>query len=183
MNMKTIKLFGNFIDILGYFRYGGAWYARRIGVNIGDNCQIHTREFGSEPFLIRIGNNVVIAPGVKFVTHDASGALLVDDRGRRFYYAPISIGNNVMIGLNSVIMPGVKIESNVIIGTGSIVTKSIPLNSIVAGVPARKIGDFQDFKRKNLKNWISKSDIDFTIPYKERINKIAIIKYKDYLGE
>ena len=50
---------------------------------------------------------------------------------------PVTIGNNVWIGGNSVINPGVTIGSNVVIGSGSVVTKDIPANMIAAGNPCR----------------------------------------------
>lgn len=55
----------------------------------------------------------------------------------------IDIGDNVMIGTGVIILPNVKIGSNVIIGAGSIVSKDIPDNCVAAGVPCRKIGEFE----------------------------------------
>ena len=63
---------------------------------------------------------------------------------------PILIGDNVWIGSNSVILPGVKIGSNVVIGAGSIVTRSIPDNSIAFGNPCRVIkGENPYYAREN----------------------------------
>ena len=61
--------------------------------------------------------------------------------------------NNVFIGSNSIILPNIRIGSNVIIAAGSIITKDIPDNSVVAGVPARVIETFDNYleKRKNIK--------------------------------
>lgn len=61
----------------------------------------------------------------------------------------ITIGNNVLIGSNSMIMYDVTIGDNVIIAAGSCVTKDVPANSIVGGVPAKVIGSFDDYE-KNL---------------------------------
>jgi acetyltransferase-like isoleucine patch superfamily enzyme len=60
------------------------------------------------------------------------------------YPAPIIIGNNVWIGSNSTILPGVVIGDNSIIGAGSVVTKNVPSNVIVAGVPAKVIKKIED---------------------------------------
>lgn len=60
-------------------------------------------------------------------------------------FAPIVVGNNVMIGMNSIIMTGVNIGDNVIIGAHSVGTKDVPENSIVAGVPAKTISSIQKF--------------------------------------
>jgi len=63
----------------------------------------------------------------------------------------IDIGDNVFVGSGTRILYNVKIGSNVVIGSGSIVNRDIPDNSVAAGVPARVIGSFEDFVRKQLK--------------------------------
>ena len=134
-------------------------YAKVLGVKVGSNCRIYIKEFGSEPWLISIGDNVTITSGVKLLTHDGSTWLIRDNRGRRYFYAKVTIGNNVFIGVNSIIMPGVIIGNNVIIGAGSVVTKSIPNGLIVAGNPARIIGEFKNFEDRALVQYCSDSDI------------------------
>ena len=62
--------------------------------------------------------------------------------------APISIGNNVFVGANSIILYDVNIGNNVIIGAGSFVNKDIPDGTVAAGVPCRVIGRFEDYKEK-----------------------------------
>ena len=156
-------------------------YAKYLGVKFGDNCRIYTIHFGSEPFLISIGNNVTVTSGVKFITHDGSTWLMRDQKGRRFYYAPIEINNNIFIGVNSIIMPGVKIENRVIIAAGSVVTKSIPSGVIVAGVPAKIIGKYDDIEKRMLKSYVSEDDINKTLSYKERVIKLISSEYKQFL--
>lgn len=63
-------------------------------------------------------------------------------------YEPMYIGDNTMIGMYSVVMPGVKIGKNCIIGAHSVVTRDIPDGTVVAGVPARKISNIEKFKEK-----------------------------------
>ena len=74
--------------------------------------------------------------------------------GKEFadYIAPIKIDDNVMIGANAMIMPGVHICSDVIVAAGSVVTKDITLSGVWGGVPARRIKSFEEFveKRRNL---------------------------------
>jgi acetyltransferase-like isoleucine patch superfamily enzyme len=154
-------------------------YAKYKGVKVGQNCRIYITDFGSEPFLISIGNNVTITSGVKFITHDGCTWLMRDEKGRRFYYAPISIGNNVFVGMNSIIMPGVKIEDNVIIGAGSVVTKSIPCGSIVAGTPAKIIGNYNDIQQRMLDSYFSEQDIAQTKSKKYKIRVLQIVS-KDF---
>jgi serine acetyltransferase len=104
-----------------------------------------------------------------------------DERGRRYFYQRISVGNNVFIGVNSIIMPGVKIDDNVIIAAGSVVTKSIPKGVIIAGVPAKIIGNFKDIETRMLSDYISDKEIDLKLPYEERILKVVSNGYKKYL--
>ncbi|MFD2516577.1 acyltransferase [Salinimicrobium flavum] len=126
-------------------------YGRYLGVAIGENCSISTNKFGSEPYLIKIGNNVQITNDVVFSTHGACWVFR-DKYPTMDVFGKIQIKNNVYIGNGAMILPGVIIGSNVVIGAGSVVTKSIKDFSIVAGNPAKVIGDIRDleYKMKNL---------------------------------
>ena len=62
----------------------------------------------------------------------------------------IEIGNNVNIGWDVMIMPGVTIGDNVVIGCGAIITKDVPSNTVVAGIPSRVIETIDDYARKNV---------------------------------
>lgn len=124
-------------------------YARHIGVSIGNNCSIGTKHFSSEPYFIKIGNHVQITDNVRFFTH--GGSWVFRDKYPKFdYFGKIVIGDNVYIGSSSIILPGVTIGNNVIVGAGSVVTKSVKDNSIVAGNPARVIGNIEDLLEKLL---------------------------------
>lgn len=136
------------------------WKNRKIikNLKIGKNCRILTdySNFGSEPYLVKIGNNCTITSGVKFITHDGSLDVVFKYKNLKreengFKYEKlgmISIGNNVFIGMNSIIMPGIEIGNNVIIGAGSVVTKSIISGTVVAGVPAKKICELDEYIEK-----------------------------------
>jgi acetyltransferase-like isoleucine patch superfamily enzyme len=167
-----------------YFKFSksGVEYARSKGVNIGDNCRIYISNFGSEPWLIFIGNKVTITSGVKLLTHDGSTWLMNDIRGRRYLFRKIVIGDNVFIGVNSIIMPGVKIENDVIIAAGSVVTKSVPKGSIVAGNPAAIIGNYYNYELKVLSEYIADNDMDFCVSYRERIEKVVDNNFKKYIS-
>lgn len=122
-------------------------YARRLGVTIGANCNIATLEFGSEPYLITIGNRVQVTNNVKFITH--TGGWVFRSRNPKFdAFGKILIHDNVYIGNNSIILPGVEIGQNVIVGAGSVVTKSIPQNSVVGGNPARIITSVDELETR-----------------------------------
>lgn len=119
---------------------------------IGSNCTIQRRKIPLYANLIRIGNNVRIASGVSFLTHDGIRLVLnhMDEKKGSFLerVGCIEIGDNVFIGASTRIMYDTRIGSNVIIGTGSVVTKDIPDNSVAVGVPAKVIGTFDDFVEK-----------------------------------
>jgi acetyltransferase-like isoleucine patch superfamily enzyme len=117
-------------------------YARRVGVRVGSNVHFYGMTpgmFGSEPWLISIGDNVHIVSGCNFVNHDG-GVLILRHRFPKLEITkPIRVGSYVYIGINCTILPGVTIGDNVIIGAGSVVTTDIPANSVAAGIPARVI--------------------------------------------
>lgn len=122
-------------------------YARFQGVEIGKDCDIQKVSFGSEPYLIEIGNHVQITNGTKIFTH-GGGWVFRDQYPKLDYFGKVIIKNNVYIGNSSMIMPGVTIGNDVIIGAGSIVTKTIPDGNIAAGNPARIVGETKDFIEK-----------------------------------
>lgn len=132
---------------------------RELGANVGEGCEIFDgAKFESEPYLITIGNNVRITEGVKFLNHDGGVWTLrkmglLEDAD---IFGQIKVGDNVHIGMNATICPGVTIGNNCIIGVGSIVTKDVPDNTVVAGIPARKIETIEEYYQKH------KDTCDFT---------------------
>jgi len=130
-------------------------YARKIGVNFGKDCFFYGEIFwGTEPWIITLGNNVHISTECRFVAHDGATLLFRDREPTLELTKPITIGNNVYIGTRCLIMGGVNIGNNVIIGAGSIVTRDIPDNSVAVGVPARVIKTteayFEKAKRESI---------------------------------
>ena len=133
-------------------------YLREKGVKIGEGCEIYSVEsFGSEPYLVEIGNNVRINSGVSLVTHDG-GVWVLRNLNPAFkeadLFGKIIIHDNVHIGTNAIIMPNVEIGSNCIIGCGAIVTHDIPDNSIAVGVPARVIESIDEYIKKHEKSLV-----------------------------
>lgn len=130
------------------------WWYRKQGVKIGDDCLISgsTTEFGSEPYLITIGNNVRIAPCVSFFTHD--GGTSVFNRQERYRnvikYGQIRIKDNSVIGSRATILPGVTIGPNTVVAAGSVVTRNAPPNTLVAGNPAKPVMSIQQYAEWSL---------------------------------
>ena len=116
-------------------------------ISIGENTFINTNCMFLDDNQIIIGKNGLIAPYVQIYT--ANHPLKASDRihnsidGMRYktFTTPVKIGDNVWIGGNSGIMPGVTIGSNVTIGAGSVVTRDIPDNKLAFGNPSKVIKD------------------------------------------
>ena len=125
------------------------WISKTFGCDCGKNIFIgddFTGNFNLTILDIRevyIGNNVMIGPNTLITTvgHPLS------PKARRGYMAkaaPVRIGNDVWIGGNVTILPGVTIGNNVVVAAGAVVTKDVPDNSIVGGVPARLIREIEN---------------------------------------
>ena len=117
-----------------------------------------TSDFGKN---IHVGKNVFINSGCRFQDHGGitlgDGTLVghnvvlatlnhgfaPEDRGS-LYPKPICTGKNVWIGANATVLPGVTIGDNAIVAAGAVVTKNVPENVIVGGVPAKEIGKIDD---------------------------------------
>lgn len=128
-------------------------FARSLGVRVGADCQLlgtNLGTWGTEPYLITLGEHVQVTAGVRFLTHD--GAIWVYRRehptiGR---YGPVTIGNNVFIGTDAILLPGVTIGDDCIIGAGAVVNRDVPPRTVAAGVPARPICSIDEYWQKNL---------------------------------
>lgn len=122
-------------------------WAKKIGVQVGENCRFYKISFSTEPYLVKIGNHVS-ATKVHFETHDGGVWVFRDEHPQWDIIKGITIGNNVYIGYGCIIMPGVTIGDNVIIGAKSIVTRDIPNNSVAVGSPARVIKTTEEYYNK-----------------------------------
>lgn len=98
---------------------------------------------------VKIGDNCMLAPNVSIYT--GGHPIHPDTRNSAYNYGKeVLIGNNVWIGGNTVILPGVNIGDNVVIGAGSVVTKNIPAWSIAAGNPCKVIRKITENDRRYL---------------------------------
>ena len=110
-----------------------------IGKNVFINSGCHFQDQGG----ITLGDGTLIGHNVVLTT--LNHGLSPDDRGT-LYPAPVIIGKNVWIGANATVVPGVTIGNNAIIAAGAVVTKDVPENAVVGGVPARILKMIADTK-------------------------------------
>lgn len=170
------KLFQNLIMFL---RYGKAMSPilymnnlKKLGVKIGEGTMIyhpHTVIIDTtRPELIEIGNYVKITKGCTILTHGFDWSVLNVKYGNIMGSAgKVKIGDNVFIGMNSIILKGVTIGNNVIIGAGSVVSKDIPSNSVAVGNPVKILMDIHDYYEKRLKVQVEEAK-NLAISWKER---------------
>ncbi len=138
------------------------YFLKKKGVKIGNDVIFISPRSTlidlTRPYMLEIGNNVIITDGVKIISHGFDWIVL-----REIYHRPfgsagkIIIGNNIFIGINAIILKNVVIGDNCIIGAGSIVTKSIPNNSVVCGNPAKIICSTTDLYEKYLERELYES--------------------------
>lgn len=130
-------------------------------IHVGEHFYANFNLTILDPGVVTIGKNAQIAPNVSIFT--AGHPVHPDSRNSGYEYGiAITIGDNVWIGGNSVILPGITIGNNVVIGAGSVVTHDLPDNVIAAGNPCRVL-------RK-----ITEADRDFY--YKDR--RFDVVDYK-----
>ncbi len=123
--------------------FGNGVYAN-FNLTLVDDCDIF------------IGDNVLFGPNVTISagTHPINPQLR---RKQAQYNVPIRIGNNVWVGAQSVILPGIHIGDNTVIGAGSVVTKNIPSNVVAVGNPCRVLREIDD---KDMKYYYKNLEID-----------------------
>lgn len=122
---------------------------------MGENVLFQPRIIPSDPELIKLHNNIVVGSNTTFVNHDYIHQVLnnyLKEYKYSYYAGCIEIMDNVFIGTGTIIMPNIKIGPNVVIAAGSIVTKDVPENSVIAGVPAKVVCTFDEYMKKRINN-------------------------------
>lgn len=150
----------------------------------GVRCGRHTKFFDitkvtldtGRPWLLEIGDYCKITGGVVILTHDYSRSVL-----RRVYGEVIgeaqktTIGDNVFIGMNAIILMGTQIGDNVIIGAGSVVRGTIPSNCVVAGNPAKIICTLEEHYQNRKKRYVEEA-MESAILYKNTYGEYPSIE-------
>ncbi|HFI0708581.1 TPA: DapH/DapD/GlmU-related protein [Streptococcus suis] len=156
-------------------------YLRKQGIAIGNNCEIYKSvSFGSEPYLVTIGDNVRISADVKITTHDGGVwvARHLMENQEIDLFDRVKIGSNVHIGVNAIILPGVTIGNNCIIAAGAVVTHSVPSNEIWGGVPARFISTIDEYILKHRGEF----EMTKTMSHDEKM-KFLLKKYQEVIND
>lgn len=155
-------------------------YASKIGVNMKNEKNVYVYgkvSWSTEPWIITIGNNVHITDGVRFITHDGGTLIFRKQVPDLEITKPIIVGNDVYIGNNVIILPGVSIGNKVVIGAGAIVSKDIPDNSLAVGCPAKVIKTADQYFDKLQKESIHLGRM------KGREKDRALMEYYHYTGK
>lgn len=127
---------------------------RNVCAHIGHNTKLNGNEFGVEPYLIWVGDNVVAAIGTSFIEHDLSWYTVQRYlNNEKPIKAGVKMGgiilrDNCFIGANTTLLGGTDVGENSIIAAGSVVNKKIPPNQVWGGTPAHFIMTIDEYAEK-----------------------------------
>lgn len=139
-------------------RWDPARYFRSQGARIGEGVEIfgaNVFSFGSEPYLVSIGNHVTISHNVDFITHDGGLRVARQQHPDAYLYGRINVADHCFIGAHCVLLPGSRIGVGSIVGSGSVVTGEIPAGVVAVGAPARPIKSVSDYVEGKRHLWIN----------------------------
>lgn len=161
-------------------------YLRKHGVRVGKNVRFrnpaHTVIDLTRPCLIEFGNDIDINDNFTILTHDF-GSFVFRNVFKDFVNSSgkVIIGNNIVFGHNVTVLKGVSIGDNCIIGAGSLITKSIPPNSVVVGSPAKVLCSLDDYYSKRKSEQI-KEALEYARVLTEK-KGIENVKVEDFTEE
>lgn len=134
LRIRIMEILSKYIQKVRYFKYSIQGY-KNIHKSVILESKLNLDRVN--PSGICIGKNTLVASRATILTHEH---VKRDRKNQRIpYMVNTYIGENCFIGIGAIILPGVNIGNQVIVGAGSIVTKDVPSNVIVAGIPARII--------------------------------------------
>lgn len=158
---RSYNFFGRWSskNYIKYLHFNGVKVGKRVRFRYPESTKIDL----TRPSLIEIGDDVDINANFTIMIHDFGTFVFrnlfgdfVPSSGR------VKIGSNIYFGRDVTVLKGVEIGDNCIIGLGSVVSKSIPSNSVAVGVPARVICSIEDYYQKRKKNCIDEA-IDYGV--------------------
>jgi acetyltransferase-like isoleucine patch superfamily enzyme len=148
-------------------------------IKIGSKCVMHD-SFINVCMHVEIGDSVGFSPGSAIITHGFWNPVI---EGYSSEFAPVKIGNNVIIGYRAMILPGVTIGDYCTIGAGAVVTKSFPSYCVIAGVPAKIIKTQPDYPRKLTSEDKIRIMEDLMKEYaellKDKVDSVTLVKRDD----
>jgi acetyltransferase-like isoleucine patch superfamily enzyme len=139
--------------IIGLYRRYALWKVKRLGLTIGKDCRFaKPPSWGSEPYLITIGDHVGFAGNVSFITHDGGTWVFRDQERYKkvIKYGRINIKDNCVIGERVIILLGVTIGPNSVVAAGSVVSRNIPPGVLASGNPARPVMTVEQYAEWSL---------------------------------
>lgn len=153
-------------------------YLKKRGVTVGSNCYVPEPSSVlvdlTAPWLVTMGDNITLTRGVCVLTHDYGWSVLKKSDSFKGAVlgsqAPVRIGNNVFVGVNTVITKGVTIGDNVIIGAGSVVSKDCESGFVYAGNPATKIMTVEEYALKRERKQFEEARA-LALCYREKFSK------------
>lgn len=189
---KLVRLFGSSESYKNFLKYKG--------IKIGENVRFRSPKLTtidiSRPSLVEFGSNIDVNDNFTLLTHDF-GTYVFRELFHDFVPSSgaVRIGNNIVFGRNVTILKGVTIGDNCIIGLGSVITKSIPSGSVVAGCPARVICTIEDYYLRRKQDCVNEA-FEYGLSIIERYGRKPIIsdfteewslfltkqEYEDFLG-
>lgn len=150
--MTFYRLYHSFRMLLCKTPQKRAQYLKKHNIlgAIGDNCKYGPWRLPIYPKLIKLHNNVIIHRRAHIIPHDVLNRFLKNaypdyDFGHFERIGCIELMDNVYISAHATVMLNVRIGKNCIVSVGSVVTSDIPDNSIVSGIPAKPVGNFEMF--------------------------------------
>jgi acetyltransferase-like isoleucine patch superfamily enzyme len=137
-------------------------YFRSQGVAIGEDVEIFGANlftFGSEPYLVSIGNQVTISHNVDFITHDGGLGIVRAKYPDAYLYGRIQVGDRCFLGAHCVLLPGTRVGTGSVIGSGSIVAGEIPSGVVAIGVPAKPVKSVEEYIQGKRHLWIDTREL------------------------
>ena len=172
--MLFLKIFPQFMKSKDYIEW-----LEYMGVSVGKGTFFFSPKTTivdiQRPWMLHIGEFCKITGGCVILCHDYSRSVLRRVYGEIIGEArPTYIGNNVFVGINSIILMGSHIGNNVIIGAGSVVSGSIPDNVVIAGNPAKVICSLDEYYQKRKEKSIDEAKTYFSF-FKNHYNRIPTV--------
>jgi acetyltransferase-like isoleucine patch superfamily enzyme len=132
-------------------------YFRRQGAEIGEDVEIFGANlftFGSEPYLVSVGDQVTISHDVSFITHDGGMRIARASYSGAYLYGRIRVADRCFLGARCLLLPGANVGKGSVIGSGSIVTGDIPPGVVAVGVPAKPAKSVVEYIEAKRHLWI-----------------------------